>query len=177
MFHFESCTTTLQANSNSETIEWLLPYTGKFSYHFIYIHKFHELHKFCSVVKLIYAKMLPCHTFYVAHMDHSWKYFLRNNWNCHFCEILMTQIFPVYGISLHVSIRWKEKRYQLLITSLFSHNALPIIYVAKIYMYSKNAIKFMPLSNKCSTYMYLFKHSLCSWYKTVKFTIRLTQLF
>ena len=58
--------------------------------------------------------------------------FLRNNWNCHFCEILMMQVFPVYSISLHVSIRWKEKRYQLLITSLFSHNALPTIYVAKI---------------------------------------------
>ena len=40
---------------------------------------FHEFREFCSV-----AKVLPCHTFYVAHMDH-----LRNI----FCEIIDITIF------------------------------------------------------------------------------------
>ena len=54
-------------------------------------------HKFCSVVKLNFAKVLPCHTFYVAHMDH---YFACENifWeiieNSHFLKNLATRKFP-----------------------------------------------------------------------------------
>ena len=31
---------------------------------------FHEFREFCSVVKFNFAKILPCHTFYVANVDH-----------------------------------------------------------------------------------------------------------
>ena len=31
---------------------------------------FHKFLKFCSVVKLNFAKVLPCHTFYDGHVDH-----------------------------------------------------------------------------------------------------------
>ena len=55
---------------------------------------FHEFRKICSVVKLNFMKMSPCHTFYVAHVDHPQKYFLQNYWNCHFCENLVTPKFP-----------------------------------------------------------------------------------
>ena len=55
---------------------------------------FHKFWKFCSVAKLNFAKVSPCHTFYVAHMVHSQKYFLQNYyWNHHFREN-----FPVYSI-------------------------------------------------------------------------------
>ena len=41
-----------------------------------------------------FYKILPCHTFYVAHIDHLQKYFLWNYWNHHFRENLVTQKFP-----------------------------------------------------------------------------------
>ena len=69
---------------------FIITYTGKFSRYFI----FTNFESFCSVAKLNFAKVSPCHTFYVAHMVHSWKYFLQNNyWNHHFREN-----FPVYSI-------------------------------------------------------------------------------
>ena len=38
---------------------------------------FHKFCEFCSVTKLHFTKVSPCHTFYIAHVDHSWKYFLQ----------------------------------------------------------------------------------------------------
>ena len=31
---------------------------------------FHKFRESCSVAKLNFAKVLPCHTFYIAHVDH-----------------------------------------------------------------------------------------------------------
>ena len=36
---------------------------------------FHEFRKFCSVTKFNFMKLLPCHTFDIAHVNHSRKYF------------------------------------------------------------------------------------------------------
>ena len=36
---------------------------------------FHKFYKFCLVAKK-FMKVLPCHTFYVAHVDHSREYIL-----------------------------------------------------------------------------------------------------
>ena len=39
--------------------------------------KFLQFREFFSVAKLNFTKLSPCHTFYIAHVDHSQKYFLR----------------------------------------------------------------------------------------------------
>ena len=50
-----------------------IDYTTHTVYQEIFVSlNFREFREFCSV-----AKLLPSHTFYIAHMDHSQKYFLR----------------------------------------------------------------------------------------------------
>ena len=55
---------------------------------------FHQFCQFCSLTKLNFTKVLPCYTFYVAHVNHSRKYFLPNYWNHQFCKNLATRKFP-----------------------------------------------------------------------------------
>ena len=49
--------------------------------------------------KIKFRKTLPCHTFYVAHVDH-----LRNYWNRHFHENLVMWKFPSIRY-LHRSVK------------------------------------------------------------------------
>ena len=53
---------------------------------------FHKFCQFCSVTKLNFMKVLPCYTFYVTHVNHSWKYFFPNYWIHQFRENLATFI-------------------------------------------------------------------------------------
>ena len=67
-----------------------IPYTGKFLRRFIFM----NFSNFAQSWNFI-CEILPCHAFYVAHVDHLQKYFSWNYWNCHICENLVMRKFLV----------------------------------------------------------------------------------
>ena len=76
------------------------------------------------------------------------------------CIIRENVFREIIEIAILVKFSW-HTILLLLITTLFSHNVSPNIHVAKIiHVQQKNAIQFMPLPNKCSTY------STCIYSKT-----------
>ena len=78
-------------------------YTGKFLRHLIFC-------EFYSVMKLNFMKLLPCHTFYIAHVDHSRKYFSRKLSDAKISRYTVFQcMFYLVAASLPLSIYQYKK--------------------------------------------------------------------
>ena len=76
--------------------EWALKLINNTVYQEIFMSLYsYEFHKFCSVAKLNFAKVLPCHPFYVAHVDHLHAKLLKSPFSRKFSDTKISQ-YSVY---------------------------------------------------------------------------------